>query len=100
MHTFKTMNGNESMQGFLLDLQDQVEALHECHRAIDALGHFVEVAGSSNAATAPKLASLMRLVSEALAARTAELESSINAANRLAPKHMPAGEGRGREAVQ
>lgn len=99
MHTFKAMNGNESIQGFLLDLQDQVEGLHECHQAIAALGQFVEIAGS-NAATAPKLASLMRLVSEAMAARTAELESCINAANRLAPKHMPAGEGRGREAVQ
>lgn len=69
----------ENSREFLLELGDQAHELHSSHQALFALAQLVECAGNNNAVAAPHLATLMHMVGEVMASRTAQLSACIAA---------------------
>lgn len=74
-----TIANDEASHAFLLDLGDQAHELQCSHQALFALAQLVEGAGNGNAVAAPHLATLMQMLGEAMASRTAQLTACITA---------------------
>lgn len=74
-----TIASDEARHAFLLDLGDQAHELQCSHQALFALAQLVECAGTGNAVAAPHLATLMQMLGEAMASRTAQLTACISA---------------------
>lgn len=74
-----TTHHEEMSRVFLIELGDQAQELHSSHQALFALAQLVEVAGNNNAVAAPQLATLMQMVGEVMASRTAQLSACIAA---------------------